>query len=830
MKNGRILAAATAKKHPRPMDCIGLALSVLLFCNGCMTQFHSSSFDVKPKPASSVSATNFRVRAVSDDEHDHEFESHLKTELEKLEQKQDPSLPAVPYSVALRYLGHEETSDSTKMLTGLLFVCSCFVLPHWDTTTHRWEVSTTLPGETGSFRGERSSTDVISWFMLPLGIRDFFSPGGSGSGTPSLSESMAKAIFDSLTRARYDKALQAMEKDAKQRLQGGKKLSDTDERLLANDHSSEALVAWAKHPKNTQNGLAALRQVEDPEALADIALHASLPEIRQAAAERVSGLSELRFAELAVSSADDFVADTFVGRISDDTLLHRIVRTPAASKTTKMAAIWKIRQESVLSAIAKSPDGQPDLQELAVGRIGAEPVLADVASHAPNAKVRLAAIEKIGDPALLLVSVTKDQDQENRRAALSRIDAPKVLAAVVRKSGDAEIRLQAIKKINDPAVLQESVAGDADEAVRLAALERMTDQDVFGRVAETDSSPKVRAAAIAKLADPAMLAQIAKDSAHEENRLAALAKITDDTVVCDIAQADPSAAVRAAAAAKTGNQQALARSARQDDVAEVRKTAVAQIDDPALLAALAKQDADANVRRTALARVTDQSALAAVAKADPDAENRKMAVQRLDDESVLRDIALTDRDQDVRAAALQKLPESSRKAILGSLARKALARGKQAKEDGLVDFCGFYVGMPLADANILKAYYGLQDGELTFDTIPSTTTIEAINISLAGIRRITQGGNSFDELHGAVAARIGYMEPQFHERKVLFGEPEVVVYYEYKTINGNRAILCDTGTLSGISGLVILGGGHIGKLRQKIESESRGGKKSKHRN
>lgn len=828
MKNGRILAAAMAEKHPRPTACIGLALSFLLLCNGCMTQFHSSSFDVKPKPASSVSGTNFRVQAVSDDEHDHEFESHLRTELEKLEQGQNASLPAVPYSVDLRYLGHDETSDTTKMLTGLLYICSCFVIPHWDTTTHKWEISTVLPGETGSFRGERSSTDVISWFMLPLGMRDFFSSGGTGGGSPSLSESMAKAIFDSLTQTRYDKAVSDMRLKAKQQLLGGKRLSEADERLLENDASLETFAARAMHPANKNTGLAALARIDDPETLADIALHSAVPEIRQTAAKRATGLPEARFAELAAESSDLEVADTFLNRISDDALLCQVAENRSALGDIKAVAVEKIRQESALADIAKSQMVHSSLNYRAVSRIGTESVLADVAAHAPDADIRKAAIERIDNPSILIVAVAKDADPANRLAALDRISHPKALAAIMRKSGDAEVRLQAVRKITDPAVLKEVVVTDSDESVRLAALKRVSDQEVLARAAETDPSPEVRAAAIGNLADPAMLAKMAKESPHEENRLAAVAKIKDDAVIGDIAQTDPSGAVRAAAVAKTGNQQVLARIARsdtassvrlravqglrdqdclatvarQDAAADVRKEAAAKIDDPVLLAALAKQDADATVRRTALARVDDQAVLAGIARTDPDADNRILAIQRLGDEVVLREIALSEQDPSAREAAWQKLPEPSRKALLASLARKLFLKAEQAEEDGRINFCGFYTGMPEADAEILAQHYGLKSGEWSCDCLG--TEVAGVYFTLQGLQRVTKSGHSFEELVWVVADHVGYLSPEpikyanssgveeVDFLAMLYGQAsEVGAVYHRKTVDGIHVVMAE---------------------------------------
>lgn len=659
MKNGRMLAAAGIP--PRFLAYIGLALSVALFCDGCITRFHSTSFDVKHKPASSGSATNFRVQAVSDDKHDRKFENALKAELQKLEKGQNPSLPPVPYSVDLRYLGLEETSDGTKMLTGLLFLGSCFVFPHWDTSTHKWEISTTLPGEKTEFRGERSTTDVISWFMLPFGISDVFV---SDDFSSPFSESMAKAIFDSLTQARYDKAVSDMRRKAKQQLLSGKRLSESEERLLEDDTSLDILVARAKHPANKNSGLSALARIDDPETLVDIAIHSSVPEIRQTAAKRATGLPEARFAELAAESSDLEVADTFLNRISDDALLCQVAENRSALGDIKAVAVEKIRQESVLADIAKSPDGQSEVQELAVGRIEAESVLADIAAHASDAKVRLAAIGKIDNPAILLASVAKDADPGNRLAALDRINHPKALAAIMRKSGDAEVRLQAVRKITDPAVLKEAVAHDADESVRLAALGQSADQDVLRLAAQTDSSPAVREAAVGKLSDAAAIDAIAQSDANAGVRRAAVAKTVDQSILSRIARNDPASEVRLLAVRRLQATDVLEYVAGRDKSAEVRAAAVSKIDDQAFLATIARQDADAAVRREAILRVTDQAVLAAAARGDADAENRLLAIRNLADESVLREIAVNEKDATMRDAAFKRLPATVQEELL----------------------------------------------------------------------------------------------------------------------------------------------------------------------
>ena len=108
--------------------------------------------------------------------------------------------------------------------------------------------------------------------------------------------------------------------------------------------------------------------------------------------------------------------------------------------------------------------------------------------------------------------------------------------------------------------------------------------------------------------------------------------------------------------------------------------------------------------------------------------------------------------------------------------RTIFAKAEAKEEDGAINFCGFYTGMAMADAETLAAHYGLKDGEGTFEENAGTHEVYSMHFSLHGVRRITKGGNSFDELAQAVANRVGSMQ-----HKGGWGEPG---WYEYKTIDG----------------------------------------------
>ncbi len=93
-------------------------------------------------------------------------------------------------------------------------------------------------------------------------------------------------------------------------------------------------------------------------------------------------------------------------------------------------------------------------------------------------------------------------------------------------------------------------------------------------------------------------------------------------------------------------------------------------------------------------------------------------------------------------------------------------------EDDNVNFCGFFVGMSRHDASVLAKYYRLKEGESSFLTI-GETAVWRMEFSLKGVRRVTKGGNTFDELVQAVANRVGDMK--FSRDKEC---------WEHKTIDG----------------------------------------------
>ena len=116
--------------------------------------------------------------------------------------------------------------------------------------------------------------------------------------------------------------------------------------------------------------------------------------------------------------------------------------------------------------------------------------------------------------------------------------------------------------------------------------------------------------------------------------------------------------------------------------------------------------------------------------------------------------------------------------------RAVFAKAAEAEEDGNINFCGFYIGMAKADADALVSHYGLKPGESTIAGNP----VYDIRLSLRGVRRVTKGGNSFDELCQAVANRTGDLK---HKYDGGGWEEKSETWYEYKTIDGVRLTMSE---------------------------------------
>ena len=125
---------------------------------------------------------------------------------------------------------------------------------------------------------------------------------------------------------------------------------------------------------------------------------------------------------------------------------------------------------------------------------------------------------------------------------------------------------------------------------------------------------------------------------------------------------------------------------------------------------------------------------------------------------------------DVADASLDAIREGREQNAAPANVRAIFAKAKAAADaDDKLNLCGFYTGMSAADARTLVGHYALKDSEWSIEGDP----VYKIYLSLKGVRRVTKGGNTFDELVQAVANRIGDLRHDYQNNR-----------YERKTIDG----------------------------------------------
>ena len=159
-----------------------------------------------------------------------------------------------------------------------------------------------------------------------------------------------------------------------------------------------------------------------------------------------------------------------------------------------------------------------------------------------------------------------------------------------------------------------------------------------------------------------------------------------------------------------------------------------------------------------------------------------IAFPALAQQSSVKDLAV------MASAAMDAAREKSDQALAPDNVKTIFAKAAEVAEDGCISFCGFYLGMTADDARALAAHYKLKNEEWDGWTIPSTNVVYKLLFTLRGIRRITKGGNDFDNLSQSVANRIGTMKSKHDNDFNLIG-------YEFENIDGQTALMSESGGL-----------------------------------
>ena len=229
----------------------------------------------------------------------------------------------------------------------------------------------------------------------------------------------------------------------------------------------------------------------------------------------------------------------------------------------------------------------------------------------PDPLVRLAAVQRINDDAVLASLLLKDQRAEDRAGVEVRLQMLQYHGfwdAVLRS--ESNLQTYTSKEIFDPAYFAYERVDkkrpllsfeEVDWPVAAAALERIKSQQTFANllvkfptsnltVTNPGKSDYTKAAAtihrrtrviawvMEKLVDQTMLAQVAARARRVDVREAAFAKITDEAIVTDIAR-NPryDARIRQFAVMKLTSRETVADMALYEVDLEVRQTAKARL-------------------------------------------------------------------------------------------------------------------------------------------------------------------------------------------------------------------------------------------------------------
>lgn len=246
---------------------------------------------------------------------------------------------------------------------------------------------------------------------------------------------------------------------------------------------------------------------------------------------------------------------------------------------------------------------------------------------------RIAGVEELPlDQQELLITIAReDDDARVRLAAVKKIIDPAVLADLARQERDTGVREEAIGIVRDVAL---GVFENSSEAESLAALALLTDARQIMTVAETASLASVRNEALSRLDDPKAIGAVARRAADAESRLAALGRLSDAAEILAVALKSEHKDVGVAAVERLTEAEALrAVAARGATKAVVRraKTLLEALESreraaPGLPAPAAPSVQSREARQTDLCRLAESLAQA---PAGPDIAARLDKAERM---------------------------------------------------------------------------------------------------------------------------------------------------------------------------------------------------------
>ena len=136
-----------------------------------------------------------------------------------------------------------------------------------------------------------------------------------------------------------------------------------------------------------------------------------------------------------------------------------------------------------------------------------------------NPKVRLAALEKLDDPEVVVEVACHDESPRVRLTAVSRLTDDLHLEKVARNAESLDVRLVAIERIFSQGIIADLLKVPEDVELIGMCFSRITDRRIIESIAQDpDYSPTVRRMAVEYFADESYLSDAAAASEEKPQR------------------------------------------------------------------------------------------------------------------------------------------------------------------------------------------------------------------------------------------------------------------------------------------------------------------------
>jgi len=212
-----------------------------------------------------------------------------------------------------------------------------------------------------------------------------------------------------------------------------------------------------------------------------------------------------------------------------------------------------------------------------------------------------------------------------RAAAVEELplDQQDTLVAIARDDRDPGVRIAALRKVIDPAVIAAIGRGDADERVREEAVTLLVD---LASGAFEATEPSECLAALAGLTEPKHVIAVARAASNEAVARAALDRLHDDVALAAVARKATLASVRLGALGRVSAEAEVATVALRTDFKDVALAAVERLSTRDVLIQVADRakNKTAAKRARTLARAMESEASAPAVDPAAESENRRM--------------------------------------------------------------------------------------------------------------------------------------------------------------------------------------------------------------